>query len=283
NEERRYCSRTCCVETLKNALRLKELKPEAQVYVLYRDIRSYGLYERYYRQAREAGVVFVNYDEEAKPEVTVEGAAVDGAAGAVGAAAATAAGGGAPAGRLKVKVRDAATGFELVIHPDNVILAAAADPAEDARALGTLLKVPLNDDGFFLETHIKLAPMDFPSNGIYLCGAGHSPKFIAEAVYQARGAAARAATILSRENMMAGGVVASVDEGLCAACLTCVRVCPFQVPKINERGVAEISPVQCMGCGSCAAECPGKAIQLANYKDAQLAAKVAGMYARVSD
>jgi heterodisulfide reductase subunit A-like polyferredoxin len=275
NEERRYCSRTCCVETLKNALRLKELKPEARVYVLYRDMRSYGLYERYYRQAREAGVVFVNYDERAKPEVTVEGAA--------GGAAAAGSGGGAPAGRLKVKVRDRATGFELAVHPDNVILAAAADPAEGAQALGTLLKVPLNDDGFFLETHIKLAPMDFPSNGIYLCGAGHSPKFIAEAVYQARGAAARAATILSRENMMAGGVVASVDERFCAACLTCVRACPFQVPKINERGVAEISPVQCMGCGTCAAECPGKAIQLANYKDVQLAAKVAGMYARVSD
>lgn len=256
---RRYCSRTCCTETLKNALRLKALRPDAQVWVLYRDIRSYGVLERYYRQAREAGVIFVPYDEKAKPEVAVED------------------------GDLVVRVQDGATGLGLTLRPDRLVLAAAAVPAEGARELGTLLKVPLNEDGFFLETHIKLGPMDFPSNGIYLCGAGHSPKFIAEAVYQARGAVARAATILSRTHMLAGGVVARVDESKCAACLTCVRVCPFSVPKINERGVAEINPVQCMGCGSCSGECPARAIQLAHYKDGQLAAKVAGLYAKVSD
>ncbi len=289
-EGRRYCSRTCCTETLKNALRLKELRPDSRIYVLYRDIRSYGTFEKYYRRAREAGVIFVNYDEGSRPEVIVEGPAgstgvhgpagpseVGGAAGPSGVGAA-----GAP-GRLTVKVRDGSTGFELVIHPDSVILAAAAVPAEGARALGTMLKVPLNEDGFFLETHIKLGPMDFPSTGIYLCGSGHSPKPIAEAVYQARGAAARAATILTRKDMLAGGVVASVDEARCAACLSCVRVCPFSVPKINARGVAEIDPVQCQGCGSCTAECPGKAIQLLHYKDAQLSAKVAGLYAQVSD
>ena len=266
-EGRRYCSRTCCTETLKNALRLKAAKPEAEVFVLYRDIRSYGVLEKYYREAREAGVIFVNYDPVSnKPEVTVEGATVEGAP-----------------GRLTVRVRDGATGFDLVLHPDNIILAAAALPAEGARSLGTLLKVPLNEDGFFLETHAKLFPMDFPSNGIYLCGAAHSPKFIAEAIYQARGAASRAATILSKPNLLAGGIVARVDEKKCAACLTCVRVCPFSVPKINERGVAEINPVQCMGCGSCAGECPGQAIQLSHYKDGQLAEKVHGLFAAVSE
>jgi heterodisulfide reductase subunit A-like polyferredoxin len=286
-EGRRYCSRTCCTETLKNALRLKELKPESRIFVLYRDVRSYGVLEKYYREAREAGVVFVGYDEKAKPEVTVEGAAgvaagvtMAGTAGDDDGAAGAATG---AAGRLTVKVKDGSTGFDLVIHPDNVVLAAAAVPAEGAKALGTMLKVPLNEDGFFLETHIKLGPMDFPSNGIYLCGSGHSPKFIAEAVYQARGAAARAATVLAKKEMLAGGVVAVVDEAKCAACLSCVRVCPFSVPKVNERGVAEINPVQCQGCGSCTAECPGKAIQLSHYKDGQLTAKVTGLYAQVSD
>ncbi len=261
-EGRHYCSRTCCTETLKNALRLKAAKPETEVFVLYRDVRSYGVLEKYYREAREAGVIFVNYDPVSnKPEVTVEGVT----------------------GRLTVRVRDGSTGFDLVLHPDNIVLAAAALPAEGARSLGTLLKVPLNEDGFFLETHAKLFPMDFPSNGIYLCGAAHSPKFIAEAVYQARGAASRAATILSKPNMLAGGIVARVDEKKCAACLTCIRVCPFSVPKINERGVAEINPVQCMGCGSCAGECPGKAIQLSHYKDGQLAEKVHGLFAAVSE
>jgi heterodisulfide reductase subunit A-like polyferredoxin len=272
-EDRRYCSRTCCTESLKSALHLKKLRPEAEVFVLYRDIRSYGVLEKYYREAREAGVVFVNYDEDRKPEVTAGGGTPGSATGLRGGAA----------GRLTVRLRDGSTGFDLVLHPDNVVLAAAAIPAEGARTLGTLLKVPLNEDGFFLETHIKLGPMDFPSNGLYLCGAGHSPKFIAEAIYQARGAAARAATILSKENMLAGGVVASVEEARCAACLTCVRVCPFSVPQINERGVAEINPVQCMGCGSCAAECPGKAIQLSHYKDSQLAEKIHGLFAAVPE
>jgi len=266
DDKRPYCSRTCCTESLKNALHLKELKPDARVYILYRDIRSYGVLEKYYRQAREAGVIFVQYEEDARPEVAVEGGT-----------------GEAGQDRLTVKVTDGSTGFDLVLRPDNVILAAAAVPAEGAEALGTLLKVPLNEDGFFLETHIKLGPMDFPSNGIYLCGAGHSPKFVSEAIYQARGAAARAATILSRENMMAGGVVARVEESKCAACLTCVRVCPYSVPKINERGVAEIDPVQCMGCGNCSGECPAKAIQLQFYSDDQLAAKVSGLFAQVSD
>jgi len=268
-EGRQYCSRTCCTETLKNALRLKAAKPEAQVWVLYRDIRSYGVLEKYYRQAREAGVIFVNYEVEAGPEVTVEDA---GGAGAI-----------TGAGRLVVKVKDGSTGYDLVLRPDAVVLAAAAVPAEGARALGSLLKVPLTEDGFFLETHAKLFPMDFPSNGIYMCGAAHSPKFIAEAIYQARGAAARAAVILSKPEMLAGGVVAVVDESKCAACLTCVRVCPYQVPKVNQRGVAEIDPVQCMGCGSCAGACPGKAIQLSHYRDEQLAEKVHGLFAQVSD
>jgi heterodisulfide reductase subunit A-like polyferredoxin len=276
-EGRRYCSRTCCTETLKNALRLKAARPEAAVWVLYRDIRSYGVLEKYYREAREAGVIFVNYDPDTnRPVVTVEDVATGGSA-VVGA------GGSAVVGALAVRVRDGATGFDLRIHPDQVVLAAAVLPAEGARGLGTLLKVPLTEDGFFLETHAKLFPMDFPSNGIYLCGAAHSPKSIAETVYQARGAASRAATILSKTNMLAGGIVAKIDEKKCAACLTCVRVCPFSVPKINERGVAEINPVQCMGCGSCAGECPGKAIQLSHYKDEQLAEKVHGLFAAVSE
>ena len=255
-----YCSRTCCTHSLKNAIAVKEANPEAMVYVLYRELRSYGLKEQYYREAREKGVVFLQFPDEDKPEVSIDGD-----------------------GDLHVTVFDEATGVSANINPEYLVLAAGTVPAAGSQGLATLLKVPTNDDGFFLETHIKLAPMDFPSQGIFLCGASHSPKFIDESIYQAQGAMARACTILSKDHLMVGGVVAVVDPDKCAACLTCVRVCPFSVPKINEDEVAEINAVQCHGCGNCAADCPGKAIQLQHYNDEQLVAKIAGLFEGVSD
>ncbi|KUK12640.1 MAG: 4Fe-4S ferredoxin, iron-sulfur binding protein [Moorella sp. 60_41] len=256
---RLYCSRTCCAQSLKNALHIKELNPEARVYILYRDIRTYGFLEDYYRLAREKGILFIPYEPESKPVVRRR-----------------------DIGLLEVEVRDPASGRTLLLWPDQLVLATGAAAAEGIEELATLLKLPLNEDNFLVETHAKLSPIDFPSAGIFLCGAAHSPKFLAEAVTQAKGAVARACTILSKENLMVGGVVAVVEEDKCAACLTCVRVCPYGVPRINERNVAEINAVQCQGCGTCAAECPAKAIQLQHYKDYQLLAKVAGLFEEVS-
>jgi len=256
--ERLYCSRTCCAQSLKNALKIKELNPEAKIYILYRDMRAYGFMEDYYRKAREVGITFIPYDLAAKPVIRQR-----------------------EIGLLEIEVKDPSSGKDLVLWPDRIVLALGAVAPEGIQGLATLFKLPLNEDGFFVETHAKLAPIDFPSAGIFLCGAAHSPKSISEAIAQAQGAAARACTILAKDHLLVGGVVAVVDENKCAACLTCVRVCPYSVPRINERNVAEINPVQCQGCGTCAGECPAKAIQLQHYKDSQLLAKVAGLFREV--
>ncbi|PKM80223.1 MAG: 4Fe-4S ferredoxin [Firmicutes bacterium HGW-Firmicutes-14] len=250
-----YCSRTCCTQSVKNAIRIKEENPDAQVYILYRDMRTYGFYEQYYKRAREMGVCFIEYQGPNRPEVET-----------------------GPDGNVKLEVFDPDSGYTLSLKPDLVALATAIGPAQGADRLGTMLKVPRNEDGFFVETHAKLGPMDFPSAGLFLCGVCHSPKNVAESIYQAQGAVARACNILAQPHLMVGGVVAAVVKPeRCAACLTCVRVCPYSVPKVNRDMVAEIDPVQCHGCGTCVGECPGKAIQLLHYKDDQMLAKIHGV------
>ncbi|MGB9887842.1 MAG: FAD-dependent oxidoreductase, partial [Moorellales bacterium] len=254
NAEHAYCSRVCCSHTLKNALRLKDLNPDAEVYVLFRDLRAYGFLERYYREARTKGVVFVPYPDDRLPEVARE------------------------ENELCVRVYDRGLGEELLLKPDLLVLATGAVSPAGIEKLANQLKLTRNEDGFFVETHAKLGPMDCPSSGIFLCGSAHAPKSLGEAIAQAKGAAARAATILAQAELMVGGVVAVVEPEKCAACLTCVRVCPYGVPRINEQNVAEINAVQCQGCGTCAGECPAKAIQLEHYRDEQLIAKVAGLF-----
>lgn len=258
NKEHPYCSRTCCSQTIKNILAIKALNPEAEIYVLYRDIRTYAFMEDYYRKTRELGAIFIAYNPENPPKVKQKKNL-----------------------NLEVTIFDQDSGQTLILNPDQLVLATGAVAPEGVQELASLLKLPLNDDKFYVETHAKLAPIDFPTAGIFLCGSGHAPKFATEAIAQAQGAVARACTILAKENLMVGGVVANVEENKCAACLTCVRVCPFNVPRINERNVAEINPVQCMGCGICAGECPAKAIQLQFYTDEQLLAKVAGLFEEV--
>jgi heterodisulfide reductase subunit A-like polyferredoxin len=255
---RPYCSRTCCAQTVKNAIQMKKLVPGVEVFVLYRDVRTYGLMERYYRHARELGVVFVRYEPEREPTFRHQGV-----------------------GSLEVVVYDEVAQRDIVLSPDQLVLATGAEAPDGIHVLGTTLRLPLNEDGFFMEAHAKLSPLDFPAAGFYLCGSGHAPKTVAEVVSQARGAAARAATVLSKSSLIAGGVVCTVDPDLCAFCLTCVRVCPYGVPRINEYFKADIDPLQCRGCGTCAAECPAKAIQLLNYKDDQMLAKVAGIMGKV--
>jgi heterodisulfide reductase subunit A len=248
NAERPNCSRTCCTTAVKNALKLKELNPETEITVLYRDVRTYGLAEPYYAKAREKGVLFVRYEPEEKPEVKKDGQ------------------------KLAVSFTDKVIRERIEITPDLLVLSSATH-ARDNEDIAGVLKLPRTLEGFFLEAHMKLRPVDFPSDGMYLAGGAHGPKLITETISQASAAASRACTILSKEKMMVGGVIAVVDADRCAACLTCVRVCPYEVPVINIEGAAEIDVAKCKGCGSCTAECPAMAIELMHFREAQLWAK----------
>lgn len=245
NESRPYCSRVCCEEALHNALALLEQDPDRHVYVLYREMMAYGLIEERYRQARERGVVFIGYDEHAPPIVQREH------------------------DRLWVTVRDARLRQEILIWPDLLVLSTGVVPDPYNEELSHQLKVPLDAHGFFVEAHMKLRPVDFSSHGIFLCGGSHAPGTIPELIAKAQAAAGRAASILSKTHLEAGGVVATVDPEKCAACLTCLRECPFNAVSITAEGLAEIEPVKCQGCGICAADCPAKAIQLGQFEDAQ--------------
>ncbi len=246
-----YCSRVCCGSAIKNALALKERDPSMQVYILFRDIRTYGFKELYYRKAREAGVIFLRYTRDRKPLVEEDGE------------------------RLRVRVFDQILSAEVELPADRVVLSAAVRPHPETERLGTLMKLPRNDVGFFMEAHLKLRPLDFASEGIYLCGLAHGPKYIPETLAQSRGAAARAATVLSRDVLQVSGEVSVVDPELCAACLTCVRVCPFNVPEIDPKtNRAYIEPAACQGCGICASLCPRRAIRLQHHTDEQVLAKV---------
>ncbi len=252
NEQHPSCSRTCCATAIKNALKLKELNPSINIHILYRDIRTYGLMEPYYAQARREGVMFVRYEPEESPEVTIDGQ------------------------DLSVSFQDKTIKERITITPDLLVLSSATVPREN-KELANLLKVPRTAEGFFLEAHMKLRPVDFASDGIYLSGAAHAPKLISETISQAGAAVARACTILSKENLSVGGVVAVVTGEQCAACLTCVRVCPYDVPVINAKGEAEIDIIKCKGCGTCAAECPARAIDLMHFRGSQLEAKVGAL------
>jgi len=249
NEERPYCSRVCCSTAIKNAIALKDLAPECDVVVLYRDIRTYGFLERYYLEARRLGVRCIRYEMSAQPVLDLKGS------------------------NPTLACHDPSVMENISFDADLIVLSSAIVPP-DNNDLATLLKLPRTNEGFFLEAHMKLKPVDFASDGIFLCGIAHSPKNMKETIVQAEGAAARAMTILSKEKMAVGGVVACVEGEKCAACLTCVRVCPYSVPVINERGEAEIDISKCKGCGTCAAECPAKAIDLMHYRDIQLEEKV---------
>ena len=229
--------------------------------IIYRDIRTYGSRERLYKEARRQGVLFVRYDFDRKPKVqtTDEG--------------------------LQVTANDPVLGEDLLFHPDLVVLSMPVVPAEGYDELATRLKVQADLDGFFLEAHVKLRPVDFASDGVFLAGMAHYPKFLDETIVQAQAAAARAMTIVSKDVLEVGGVVAQVDTDKCVACLTCVRICPYDVPQIQIdlsgvgeiAGAAYIEPAKCHGCGICVSECPAKAIQLLRYRDVQIEAEVAAL------
>jgi heterodisulfide reductase subunit A len=252
-EERPYCSRLCCSAAIKNALKIKEANPRSNVFIMYRDIRTYGLLEEYYTKARRAGVIFIRYDLENKPLVTLE------------------------KGALQVTVKDPALGDTVTLHPQMLVLSSAIIARENEE-LASLLKLQRTQEHFFLEAHMKLRPVDLATEGMYLCGLAHSPKPLDESLSQAAAAVSRACTLLAHDTVSVGGMVARVDAEKCAVCLTCVRVCPYAVPFINEEGTAQIDPAKCQGCGSCAAECPGKAIQLQHCEDEEIIAKTVALF-----
>ncbi len=256
----KFCSRICCTEALKNAIALKEQQPEAQVVILYKDIRAYGFKERLYSTARAHGVLFVRYDDDHKPQVTISN----------------------QHSALSVHAWDFVLQRSVTLQPDLLVLSMPMVPRDDAHEVAKLFKVSLDADGFFLEAHVKLRPVDFASDGVFMAGMAHYPKLLDETMIQAQAAASRAARVLSRKSLTAGGRVAVVDDAKCTGCLTCVRICPFGVPKIkanltgvgNIVGAAYIEAAVCQGCGSCVAECPAQAIQLMHYTDVQLYSKV---------
>ncbi|MBE9472501.1 MAG: CoB--CoM heterodisulfide reductase iron-sulfur subunit A family protein, partial [Chloroflexi bacterium] len=221
----RYCSRICCTTAMKNVLALKRLNPDAQVTVIYRDIRTYGFKERLYDEARRQGVVFVQYDFDRKPEVRIARGEGRGARGEDSLSAIR--------NSLEVAVWEPTLGEELVLRPDLVVLSMPVVPPEGTDKLATRLKVSVDMDGFFLEAHVKLRPVDFSSDGLFVAGMAHYPKFLDETIVQAQAAAARAMTIVSKDVLEVGGIVAQVDAEKCVACLTCVRICPYNVPQIQ--------------------------------------------------
>ena len=255
NETRPYCSRVCCTTAVKNALAIKKQYPQANVVVLYRDMRTYGFREAAYREAREQGVLFVRYEPEQPPELTVNGS-------------------------LDVRFWEPTVRRHLELKPDLVVLAAPMVPRADRGELSDLLRVPLNADGFFLEAHMKLRPVDFASEGLFLCGAAHAPKFITESISQANAVAARAASVLSRDRMPVSGQIAWIDQDKCISCATCVHLCAYMAPQINVMNKAEVQGAVCMGCGSCTAECPAKAITLRHFVDAQILSAIDNLLGR---
>jgi heterodisulfide reductase subunit A len=260
-EERPSCSRICCSVAIKNALKLKELAPDLDIHILYRDVRTYGLLEQYYTRAREKGVVFTRYVPERAPTVQD---------------------GHGDAGKVSIRVWDDALRRPLVIEADLLVLSAAIIPGENEE-LAAMFKVQRTLEGAYLEAHMKLRPVDFSREGLYMCGLAHAPKLMDETISQAQAAVARAATLLAKDEIEVGGVIARVDPELCAACLICVRACPYAVPLIGEDGYSVIDPAKCQGCGTCAAECPQRAIQLQHYRDEQLIAKVTALAREEAD
>jgi heterodisulfide reductase subunit A len=249
--ERPYCSRVCCTHSVENAIHLKELNPEMDVFILYRDMRTYGSRESLYKEAREKGVIFIRFDLENTPQVEQ-----------------------LADGRLKVVVRDPILGLPVTLEADILGLASAII-VKDQERLAQLYKVPLTNDGFFLEAHMKLRPVDFATDGVFIAGLAHFPKPIDEAIAQAKAAASRAAVVLAQDSIKAGGVVAEIDADTCVGCQACVGVCPFgAIEYVADNDVCEVNQALCKGCGTCAANCPSECITLFGFSHKQIYSQV---------
>jgi heterodisulfide reductase subunit A len=252
-EDRNYCARVCCGQAIKNALKLKEINPEMDVYILFRDMRTYGFAEDYYREAAEKDVKFIRWDPDDKPQVelaTDEGEPV-----------------------LRISVPDPILGQRLALDADLLVLSAAVVPSKGSREIARFFKVPLSPDGFFQEAHVKLRPVEFAAEGVYLCGAAHYPKHISETIGQAYGAAGRAVTLLSQDTVTASGAVCEVKEQDCVACGACITACTYGAIEFRETPKGKkawVNPILCKGDGLCNAKCPTNAITLKHFTDEEV-------------
>jgi heterodisulfide reductase subunit A len=257
NEERPYCSRICCSEAVKNGLRLKSINPDVNLYILYRDIRTYGLKEDYYEKARESGIIFIRFDEGQEPRVEKGN---DG---------------------LQVTVREPVLHDDLLIQADLLVLSPGIVARSENEGLSKMLKVPLNAEGFFLEAHMKLRPVDFATEGIFLAGLAHSPKSIDETFSQANAAVARALTYLSKTHLETIGTISEVDEKRCIGCALCESLCPYQAIEVlmkktvvGEKLVAQVNKALCKGCGVCTASCRSGSINLKGFTTEEVVAQI---------
>jgi heterodisulfide reductase subunit A len=255
---RDYCARICCSQAVKNALALKRRRPDLDVYVLYRDMRTYGFREDRYREAADLGVTFLHWEPEGRPEVEPgedeEGRAV-----------------------LAVTVPNAVLGQRLVLEADRVVLSVAAVPSAGNPELSRLFKVPANPDGFFQEAHVKLRPVDFAADGVFLCGSAHYPKHLPEVISQACGAAGRAVTLLSHDTVTASGSVCEVKEEECVSCGACITACAYGAIHWKETAAgrkAEVNPALCKGDGLCCAKCPTDAVVLKHFTNEEVESQI---------
>jgi heterodisulfide reductase subunit A len=254
--QRPYCSRVCCTHAVQAAIDLKREDPERMVFILYRDLRTYGQREELYQKARELGVVFINYDMHAKPQVRVLNDE-----------------------RLEVLVWDHVLHQPFKLPADVLVLATAIVPYPEAARLASVYKLPQDSDGFFQEAHVKLRPVDFSTDGLFMAGLAHYPKPIEESISQAGAAVARAVTVLSKTRIDLDSIKAVVDPERCDGCALCLDVCPYQAISLEELGDGKrrvaINQAQCKGCGCCMATCPKLGVDVAGFSYRQLAAQVA--------
>ena len=246
--QRPYCSKVCCTQSIKSALSLKAKNPAMDIFVLYRDLRSYGLREDLYREARSQGIKFIRYNND---EALAINAAEKG---------------------LEITFTDRVLRRRMVINSDLLVLASAMVPQKN-NPLAPMYKVSQNADGFFAEAHVKLRPNDFATDGVFVCGLAHAPKPIEESISQAQAAASRAVTVLSALEISVSGTVAMVDPSCCSSCGVCVEICPYSAPKFDEKtGKAEVQATLCKGCGLCVASCRSGAIHLKGFDTGQIMA-----------
>ena len=257
NEERNYCSRVCCSQAIKNALKLKKIRPDMDIYILFRDMRTYGFMEDYYREASEKDVKFIRYEQEDPPQVEAVEAE------------------GRPV--MRIAVNDPILGQRLAIDADYLALAAAVVPSSGNKEISQLFKLTLGPDGFFKEAHVKLRPVDFSTDGIFLCGMAHYPKHIQETISQAYGAAGRALTLLSHDIVTVSGAVCEVDEKKCIGCGACSSACTYgaiELREIKQGTKAVVNPVLCKGCGLCNTKCPTEAISLKHFTNEEFLSQI---------
>jgi heterodisulfide reductase subunit A len=249
-KERPYCSEVCCTHSVVSALKLKEINPEMDVFIVYRDMRTFGLFEDLYREARTKGILFIRYDEGKELRVAKDG------------------------DDLQVLFTSSVLNREMEIRPDLLILATAIVPPKE-NPISSLFKVPVNNDGFFAEAHVKLRPIDFSTDGVFLCGLAHSPKPMDESIAQGLGAAARAVTLLSQKEMFGNAIVASINPESCVGCQGCLKVCPYEAIRyLEDKKICEINEVICKGCGACAATCQSASAQLKRFTSKQIYAQI---------